>query len=182
MTKFVSPASKVRLRTATFGKEMVVDGQTGQPRAVYRYSLGRTWGFGKGLVNFLMLNPSTADQHVDDPTIRRCIAFAMDWGYRQLTITNLFALRSTDPGALYSHQAPIGPENDAMIRQVAEVAEQIVCAWGVVGAFRDRGRHVLDMLSEFGRDRVYCFGKTKGDAPKHPLYLPGTSRLERWWV
>lgn len=173
-------ATKVTFRQAAFGEEMIDSGAGLVP--LYRYRLIRGWDFGKGTVNFIMLNPSTADAYVDDPTIRRCIGFAMDWGYQDLIITNLFAIRSTSPDLLYQYQKPIGPLNDKMIREAAEHADKIVCAWGVHGNFRDRGRHVLDMLSEFGRDRVWCFGKTKDASPKHPLYLAKTSKLENLWA
>lgn len=180
MPEYHGRAALVTFRQAAFGEEMI-DVGAGLVQPVYRYRLTRRWEAGAGTVNFIMLNPSVADAYKDDPTIRRCLRYAMDWGYQQLQITNLFALRSTDPELLYRYRTPIGPLNDKMIRETAEDAQKIVCAWGVHGAFRDRGRHVLEMLSDFGRDRVYCFGRTKGNAPRHPLYLPKAAIPERWW-
>lgn len=167
---FASPASRVTVRGAQFSACFR-----------YRYCLTREWPYGDRTINFLMLNPSTADDKRDDPTIRRCIGFAMAWGYRRLLITNLFALRSTSPRSLYDVPDPIGPENDAAIREAAAVSDRVVCAWGLHGEFRNRGVLVLDMLEAEGRDRVWCLGKTKTSFPKHPLYLPGNSALERWW-
>lgn len=76
----------------------------------YRYRLDRLGALlGRGAVNFVMLNPSTADAEQDDPTIRRCLGYAFRWGFARLIVTNLYALRSTDPRALWEHPDPIGP-------------------------------------------------------------------------
>lgn len=174
---FPSPAQRVTHRGAVFS----VRESNPMTGPTYRYFLTRAWPFGKDRVTFVMLNPSTADERQDDPTIRRCISFAMQWGYQALTIVNLFALRATDPVRLYGHPDPVGPENDRWIREAAEDSARVVCAWGVHGALRDRGRHVLVLLEAIDRNVVWCFGKTKAAAPRHPLYLPGNSVLERWW-
>ncbi len=78
---------------------------------VYRYRLWRTWDASKPTLAFLMLNPSTADATEDDPTIRRCLGFAKEWGYGSLVVVNLFALRSPNPDALRENDDPVGPEN-----------------------------------------------------------------------
>lgn len=77
----------------------------------YRYSLSRIWDENKANVLFIMLNPSTADGDVDDPTIRRCIGFAKSWGYGGIYVGNLFAYRATDPKELLKVENPIGFEN-----------------------------------------------------------------------
>jgi hypothetical protein len=141
------------------------------PCGRYRYRLGRHWGDGDRLCNFLMLNPSTADADTPDPTITRCINFAKAWGYDGLTVTNLFALRSTDPKVMLADPDPIGRENDRHILNVASGADLIVCAWGNDGAFLDRGAAVLAMLHEAGF-RPHCLRMTKEGHPWHPLYLP----------
>src|SRR6185437_4527136 len=100
------------------------------PCGLYRYTLTREVSDGgKGTVNFLMLNPSTADAEEDDPTITRCINYTRDWGYDRLVVTNLFALRSTDPAGLRTAEKPIGPENNRHIRVEAAHAQLVVCAW-----------------------------------------------------
>mgnify|MGYP000880158315 CR=1 FL=1 len=81
------------------------------PDREFRYTLTRRWD-DRLLVNFLMLNPSTADENIEDPTIRRCMGFARDWGYGGLMVTNIFAYRSTDPKALYKVPDPTGPANN----------------------------------------------------------------------
>ncbi|WP_244222910.1 DUF1643 domain-containing protein [Cupriavidus lacunae] len=39
----------------------------------YRYRLWREWGRSSPGLGFIMLNPSTADHQVNDPTITRCL-------------------------------------------------------------------------------------------------------------
>jgi hypothetical protein len=146
----------------------------------YRYSLFRIWGDPQQRAAFLMLNPSTADETKDDPTIRRCIGFAKAWGLGALDVINIFALRSTDPRALYKHPDPVGlPWNDSIILDVARHAEIVVAAWGVHGAYENRGQRVVEMLRGAGVE-VQALGVTKGGHPKHPLYLPSNSKLVRY--
>lgn len=145
----------------------------------YRYRLRRSFT-GRVLeaptnpVVFLMLNPSTADATEDDPTIRRCCGFARAWGHTDLLVSNLFALRSTDPDALLSHPDPVGPENNEVLAGLPRCP--IICAWGSHVAARERGKFVTAMLRGSG-DRLLCLGLTKGGAPRHPLYLPASAVL-----
>lgn len=139
---------------------------------VYRYALWRTWDRPLGVVNFVMLNPSTADEHANDPTVERCERFARRWGYGGLTVTNLYALRSTDPGALRDHPDPVGPGNDRAIRRCASVFEAtvVVVAWGNHGS--DRAHEVLALLGEIRPASlpVVCLGVNRTGQPVHPLY------------
>lgn len=135
----------------------------------YRYMLERRWDITKETVNFVMLNPSTADQDQDDPTIRRCIGYAKLWGFGGLFITNIFALRSTDPTVLYGHADPIGPDNDAHIAEWASVCAVVVCAWGKHGDFKARGDAVRKILPTTHRVALKILGDQK--TPGHPLYL-----------
>ncbi|MEO8632426.1 MAG: DUF1643 domain-containing protein, partial [Chloroflexota bacterium] len=105
----------------------------------YRYRLWRRWELSRPLIAFCMLNPSTADERSDDPTIRRCIGFARDWGYGGVEIVNVFALRATDPRELRRLRDPVGPRNDSYVLDAAERAASVVIAWGAHGAFRSRG-------------------------------------------
>ncbi len=132
----------------------------------YRYRLGREWLTGEGEVLFVMLNPSTADARVDDPTIRRCIGFAQRWGFQRLTVGNLFAWRATDPAELREASDPVGVENDYHLTEMSMAAEVTIAAWGVRGSYRSREREVLPFLCD-----VEHLGLTKGGYPKHPLYL-----------
>ena len=147
----------------------------------YRYTLFRTWDEAGPQIAWVQLNPSTADADQDDPTIRRDIAFSKAWGYGSLVILNLFGLRATDPRALYDSEDPIGPENDAFLRLVRATNVPVVCAWGVHGAYMDRGAAVAKLLSAGGVD-LRCLGLTQAGHPKHPLYLASATPLERFEV
>lgn len=138
----------------------------------YRYRLERTWDSDKPAVAFVMLNPSTADASEDDPTVRRCIAFARSWGYGRLIIGNLFALRSSDPLILKVHPEPVGPFNDLHLLQIAKDAEEVVCAWGAHGSLRARDDEALRFLS--GK-RTVALKRTNDGSPGHPLYIKSTA-------
>jgi hypothetical protein len=150
-------------------------GATLSPCRTYRYSLWRVWEPDKGMVAFCGLNPSTADETVDDPTIRRCIGFARDWGYGGLYMLNLFAFRATDPKVMKAATDPVGPDNDATLVSYQKQGVLIVAAWGNDGVFKGRAQHVLKNVLVHGP--VKCLGRTKDGCPKHPLYLPKTASL-----
>ena len=137
-------------------------------------------------VTFVMLNPSTADEMQDDPTIRRCIGFARSWGYEQLIIANIFGLRSTDPQGIYDDDNPIdhcgGYTNNRYIRLAARKSKLVVCAWGNHGAVGGRGYFVEKMLREdpsISCD-IKCLGVNATGHPKHPLYLRSDSKLQEF--
>lgn len=123
---------------------------------------------------FVMLNPSTADAEVLDPTVRRCVGFAVSWGFGSIDVANLFAYRSTNPAQLRRVVDPVGPENDFHIRELASSADLVVAAWGNHGGLQERGRTVLNTLSLVRT--VSTLGLTKLGHPSHPLYLPATTR------
>lgn len=138
----------------------------------YRYTLSRgPWLDGEGTVLFVMLNPSTADTTRDDPTIRRCVGFAQRWGYHQLLVGNLYALRATDPRQLHQAADPVGPRNDYWLNKLAGMATEVVVAWGATPHPQpERARHVLELL-EFQAGGARCLGQTKHLHPRHPLYV-----------
>jgi hypothetical protein len=142
----------------------------------YRYTLHRSWG-GGGRVCFVMLNPSTADADVNDPTVARCVGHARRWGYGGLVVVNIFALRSTNPVELY-HTSDIGDDhiNDSAIIRAASGSDLVVCAWGAHGGWRNRGKKVALLLTSHGVP-MHHFGLTQRGHPKHPLYLPNASRI-----
>ncbi|MGA2231917.1 MAG: DUF1643 domain-containing protein [Tepidisphaeraceae bacterium] len=144
---------------------------TFSPCRRYRYVLRRTWDAAGQTVLFIGLNPSTADAKHDDPTIRRCIRFAADWGFGSLIVANLFAYRATKPADLRRAADPIGPRNNFWLAQLQKQADLTIAAWGIHGAHLNRDRHVLGKLS-----RLHCLGKTKAGHPRHPLYLAATAR------
>lgn len=136
---------------------------------LYRYSLTRDIQHScNGTCTFVMLNPSTADAAKDDPTIRRCIRFAREWGYSRLKVVNLYAYRATKPANLWLAEDPVGPENDHTISLVFGGSDFIVAAWGA-NARDDRLESFWDT---FGGWEIHALGLTKDCAPRHPLYMP----------
>jgi hypothetical protein len=139
----------------------------------YRYELTR------GPLNrpavFVMLNPSTADAAIDDPTIRRCRGFARAWGCGGLVVVNAFALRATNPAALRTHPDPVGPYNDTVLATLG-IREHgpVVVAWGVHATLHDRDKRVLALLRGAGVEPM-CLGVTKDGHPRHPLYVRGAT-------
>lgn len=136
----------------------------------YRYSLLRTWNPAQGRVAFVMLNPSTADAEQNDPTIRRCLGYARDWGYGSLEVVNLFAFRATQPNELFRAAAPVGPRNAHYLRRAADAADLMVLAWGFHGARTDHHRQVWRRLAR--RRTLTCLRLLASGQPAHPLYLP----------
>ncbi len=139
----------------------------------YRYLLTRQVGSGSRTATFVMLNPSTADATNDDPTIRRCIGFARQWGCGRLAVLNLFAIRATDPADMKRAADPVGPENRDWFDRTLSVpdAGPVICAWGVHGEHRGQDQTVLGWLAGYGFEPL-ALGVTRDGHPKHPLYLP----------
>ena len=145
----------------------------------YRYLLRRRVGNSTGRVLFIMLNPSMADEERNDPTIRRCIGFAHDWGFGILEVVNLFALMSTDPRALLDAKDPVGTDNDVTIYRALEVADMVVLGWGNHGL--DHQKRVAEVTAVVRQSaRPYCLGVTMKDAPRHPLRLARGTTLRRF--
>lgn len=145
---------------------------------MYRYALTRDW-FPKtdrsGHVLWIMLNPSTADADVDDPTIRRCQAFARAWGFDGITVVNLYAYRSTDPKALRTVADPIGEANDDVIESYfgALGVGRVVCAWGANPMAAKRVPRIKALARDADR-ALWVLGTTKDGQPQHPLYISAT--------
>lgn len=150
----------------------------------YRYSLWRIWDRAQlaGLVNFILLNPSTADAVRSDPTLVRCFRRARSMGYGGLVITNLYALRSSDPRALTARDVePVGPDNDTHLLDGARVSSLIVCGWGAHAEDGRRGRdqEVLRLLASLDK-RAHVLGLTGSGHPRHPLYVPYRAQPLLW--
>ena len=153
----------------------------------HRYELTRIWGDASGvpprLVNFVMLNPSTADAFELDPTNRRCARFARDWGFDGLVTTNVFAFRSTDPTGLRSAEDPVGADNDAWIERASSSSALVVAAWGVHARLLNRGDEVSSLLRRVLRrtgGELHVLHLTKAGHPGHPLYLPADTSPVPW--
>lgn len=139
----------------------------------YRFRLSRVWEPRQERVAFAMLNPSTATADLVDPTRRGCLRSAQSWGYGSAEVVNLFALRSTDPKALYDHNEPVGRDNDEAILAACSAADLVVAAWGAHGALGERGQPVRHLLARSGIV-LHGLRTTKAGEPSHPLYLPGS--------
>jgi hypothetical protein len=144
----------------------------------YRYLLTRHVGTGPRGAIFIMLNPSTADATIDDPTIRRCIGFARQWGCGRLAVLNVFAIRATNPADLKRAEDPVGPENKDWFDRTLPSAHEgpVVCAWGVHGKHMDQDLAVLGWLASYGI-KPLALGSTRDGHPRHPLFLPKTVDL-----
>ena len=145
----------------------------------WRYLLWRRWDQAGAVANFLMLNPSTADEAKLDPTCARARAYAAAWGYGALIVTNLFGWRSTDPRALQRVRDPVGAGNDAAILRAAKESDLVVCAWGNHGEYGQRGSKVLHDLRTSGV-KLHVLKTTGSGQPAHPLYLKKSLKAAPW--
>jgi hypothetical protein len=162
----------------------------------YRFRLWRSWNTSRPTCAFVGLNPSTADETTDDPTIRKCVAFARAWGFGRCEVVNLFALRSTDPGGLLrigarSREVWAMDANDRVIAGVVATCPRLVLAWGshakirsVVTprerAVRRRIESVAEVLHKNGRCiEIGHLGTNADGSPRHPLYLPASIAFQR---
>jgi hypothetical protein len=125
-----------------------------------------------------MLNPSTADEHQLDPTLRRVLGFSQAWGFGGMRIANVFALRSTDPFQLVRAEDPVGPESDHVLQVAAHEAQTVVAAWGAHAVWDDREAKVLEMLAPICA--LQALRLTRTGHPGHPLYLPGDLEPFTW--
>lgn len=145
----------------------------------WRTLLWRRWDVTKPVANFLMLNPSTADERVLDPTCARARDYAERWGYGALLVTNVFAWRATDPDRMKAAQDPVGEGNDAAILRAAKNAQLVVCAWGNHGLHLARSSAVQRLLRGAGV-ALHVLRLNANGEPAHPLYLPGRLRPQPW--
>lgn len=151
----------------------------------YRYTLTREWTHGDGLICWVMLNPSTADDTVDDPTIRRVIRFSQDHGYQRLVVVNLFAARAIKPTDLIHVHNPVGPANDEHIETHIAHAHTVVWAWGAsapgplsaLGALAEQRKGFVAGICRRSGRAPQCLGVTAAGHPRHPLYVPAVTRL-----
>lgn len=149
----------------------------------YRYTLSRWWKTGeRGMILWVMLNPSTADGLKDDATIRRVISFSQLWGFEAAVVVNLYAWRATKPKNLWVAKAQgndiIGPKNDKWIRKEVYHAQRIICAWGGNADFH-RPAEVWPLLSSH-KKRIWTLGHTTSGQPLHPLRLASNTEPLKW--
>lgn len=144
----------------------------------YRHWLTRSWDDKKELAAFIMLNPSTADDKIDDPTIKRCIDFAISWGFGGFVVVNLFDYRATDPKDLKKAEAPCSELANHFVKQAIEQCSLIVPAWGNHGDYLGRSTEIKSLIESYGFPEYFqCLGFNKTGEPKHPLYIKGDTQL-----
>lgn len=150
---------------------------------LYRYQLSRLWDIHDPVVNWIMLNPSTADEFQDDPTVAKTQKFAKQWGYGKVIVTNIFAYRATDPKDMKACAEPVGAENDDYIEKAALESDLIVCAWGNHGEYLNRSKQVLDRLLNLPVDNIalWCLNVNKSGQPQHPLYVSLKTQLKCYY-
>ncbi|MFY0621887.1 MAG: DUF1643 domain-containing protein [Pelagimonas sp.] len=145
------------------------------PCETYRYGLRRHWGDG-GEVLYVMLNPSTATEERNDPTIERCQRRAVQMGFGAMRIANLFAFRATKPEDLKRAEDPEGPENAALLQQWSGRADMTIAGWGTHGALLGQAGRVAPILE----GDVRHLGLTKAGHPRHPLYVSYATVPAAW--
>jgi hypothetical protein len=189
MTDYLTGIDPVTAVPTAGDRDVIVDVDPGglfghgaavfDPSRTYRYALTRRWLPDKPAVAWLMLNPSTADAFSEDATSRRVRGFTERLGAGAFVVVNLFALRSTDPRAVPRHPDPVGPLNDQYLREVLAATDGLIVAWGFHRWARGRVHEVVPIIFDSG-NTAYCLGRAKDGNPRHPLYLPGDAKPERW--
>jgi hypothetical protein len=158
------------LITREFQKGDAASVATYSPCESYRYALTRIWDAQGPRALFVMLNPSTATEYQNDPTVERCERRARTLGFGSFHVANIFAYRATDPKDMRAQTDPVGPANDAAILAASGQAQQIICAWGNHGSHLSRGTQVETLLRRTGLP-LFHLGLTLAGMPKHPLYI-----------
>ena len=142
---------------------------------LYRYALTRVWRSDLPTVMFIGLNPSIADENIDDPTLLRCIGFADSWGYGGVVMANLFAYRATLPAEMKKAKNPIGRGNNQWLQKLAGQSEIVIAAWGNDGGYLTRSQQVRKLIPGLHYLRL-----NKSGEPAHPLYLPASLSPVIW--
>jgi hypothetical protein len=153
------------------------------PCGLYRWTLERAWDPHRPRLLFIGLNPSRADAQHDDPTLRRLLRFARDWGFGTLEVVNLFGRCSASPAVLRRCSDPMGPDNDrwlgeALVRLQPQAGDALWLGWGNGGAWRQRDQQLLAFLAAtLPLDLpLWAIGLTASGQPRHPLYAPAAAQ------
>jgi hypothetical protein len=145
----------------------------------YRYALVREWNAALDKLVVIGLNPSTADEVVNDPTVTRCVKRANSLMCGGLVMLNLFAWRATDPMGMRAQVDPIGSMNDAVLLAMAVKRPVVLAAWGNNGILRNRAQFVTDLLISAGVT-LHSLAVTELGQPQHPLYIPYSKAPSVW--
>ena len=158
-------------RTETKGNH--VSGAIFSKCGLYRYALWRRWDENKPMLVTIGLNPSTADEKVDDNTMKKLRKLAERNGFGAFIMMNLFAYRATDPKEMIRVDEPVGPHNMFYMGSACGHANTILCAWGRDGVHKGQDEVVMQLLDKVAsRTKICCLGVNNNGTPKHPLYQP----------
>jgi hypothetical protein len=142
------------------------------PDGLYRYVLWRRWDMALPSALLIMLNPSTADADVDDPTIRRCMGFARSWCLGGSRVVNLYPFRATKPDDLWKAARPRGEGNLGWIERSVDAPGGVaIAAWGTLGK-QAQVSEVRGLFYDLGVP-LFALRLTANGSPSHPLYVPG---------
>lgn len=151
------------------------------PCRQYRYVLHRRWGEADRAIMFIMLNPSTATEQVDDPTVRKCRTYASRWGYNHLIVGNIMAYRATDPGQLSRIYDPVGPENHQILSKIFTFYQpMLICAWGRVTRKLAHAETAMCALLRDLHAQPHALRVNANGSPGHPLYLSLDAKPVPW--
>lgn len=165
--------------TRTFQKHDAASTAIYSECGCFRYALTRVWASDGPRGLFVMLNPSTATEVQNDPTVERCERRARALGYGSFRVCNIFAYRATNPKVMRAQDDPVGPLNDQALREAALWADAVICAWGNHGAHRNRSTAVEALLRATGKP-MFHLGLSLQGQPRHPLYIAYSQQPEAW--
>jgi hypothetical protein len=153
----------------------------GGPNDCYRYRLERVWDSSLKSIMFLMMNPSTATEQWDDPTLAKVRKFATQWGYGRLLVGNSMAYRCTNQARLLEVEDPTGPENLAHLMAMAAESDKVVVAFGrpKIKALQSHGPKIAQTMMDRGI-RLSSLKTSADGNPWHPLYIKGSAELKPW--
>ncbi len=170
------PADEITSVRPAIAKQVLNAGADFSEDRQYRYALWRIWDETKPLVMFIGLNPSTANETENDPTIRSVERISKANGYGGFYMMNCWAYISTDPEKLRDHRwnELICEWNDNMLTTIKAKCKDVVFAWGSFAIVKETGRD-KELLEMFPNAKALFINKN--GSPKHPLYCKSDTKL-----
>lgn len=150
------------------------------PCGNYRYRLEREVQPEGPVFAYFGVNPSTADDRIDDATVRKWKGFTLRNGGRKFIVGNVFAYRATDVREIgrLPVELACGPDQFQHLLSIIADADILVPCWGAADKVPPEHRRLmcalLEMLRRVGAGLgkpVLHFGMTKSGQPMHPLTL-----------
>ena len=154
----------------------------------FRYTLIRDFQKGKGTLTFILLNPSTANEEFNDPTIARCENRTIAMGFKRMVITNIYPFRATNPKEMFAAKNARGEKskiksliykNNEAILDHAKRSKLVICAWGCHSQSESTSNEVKEILDEH-KVKLHVLELSKNGRPKHPLYLRNDLEPRLW--